>query len=34
MPLGAFGGYDREAGHEPRDDGREWPVPKGIIIFF
>ncbi len=26
MPLGHFGGYDRELGREPRNDGRERPV--------
>ena len=29
---GAFGGYDREAGREPRDGGRERPVPEWSVL--
>ncbi len=29
---GAFGGYDREAGREPRNDGCERPVPEWGIL--
>ena len=33
--LGHFGGYDRELGREPRDDGRERPVSQnGIFVVF